>query len=658
VYKTRCMKHCLTNIILVLVTVCGMAQSKLPEFGKIDKEDLLLKEYANDKSVPAMVLAHQGSVTFNFDIGRSTFDMDRTIHKRVKVFSTKGQNEADVKIIFRSDDKYEQVSNISGYTYNLDAAGEIVKTKLEKTQVLKNKETDELSSTSFSLPEVKPGSVFEYRYTVTKRSYTNIDPWIFQDDIPTRFSAFEIEMPEYFRFTPRLNVNGSSKLEKKQEDGVRTSNLGRMGVTTYRYTLRDVDALRMEPYMTGYKDYLQRLELQLSELIIPNGFNISYTTTWQKLAEELHENDYFGQQLRKKISIPELENSLEKITGNKERIEFIHRYVRTHFDWDGREDFTSLNVKKINEKRNGTTGDINLLLLNLLQHNDIEAYPILVSTRDHGRVFTGYPFLRQFNSLNVMAKDGEKWYIMNGADKYTPTHLIPADVMTTEALMVDKKNSSWVTLWDASMMERHNVSYMATLSENGLLSGDAFVTSTGYAKNPRIKALKDGNDKYIQKYFTDVTTGIIIDDFVTKNADNDTLSLEQKFKFKYKINTSGDYAYFNTNLFTGLEENPFVAENRISDIDFGHNRRIALNTRVVLPDNYQVDELPKNIRMIMPDTSISFSRSYFQEENTVALRIVLEFNRPVFAAAEYPEFKDFYKKMFEMLSEQVVLKKK
>jgi hypothetical protein len=60
----------------------------------------------------------------------------------------------------------------------------------------------------------------------------------------------------------------------------------------------------------------------------------------------------------------------------------------------------------------------------------------------------------------------------------------------------------------------------------------------------------------------------------------------------------------------------------------------------------------------MPDTSISFTRSYFQEGNTISLRLALEFSRPIFSADEYPEFKDFYKKMFDMLNEQVVLKRK
>lgn len=656
------MRYYLSCIAFCITAAVGYTQTKMPGFGKIDKEDLLMKECATDKSAPYMILGNEGLVEFNWDESRGSFDMQKKIHVRIKVFSDKGLDRASVKIVFFSDDKYEQISGVAGNVYNLNDAGEVVTTKLTKDEIFKKKEDNQRSSVTFSLPGVKVGSVFEYRYTLVKKSFSNIDPWMFQREVPTRLSIFEIEMPEYFRFTPRINIGGDSQLEKNQEDGLKSiatpGGILRMGVTRYRYTLKDVAGLKSEPYMTGYKDYLQRIELQLSEIIVPGQFVRSFRTSWEKLAEELYESDYFGAQIKKRIAIAELDAGLEKITGNLEKIEYIHHYVRSHFDWDGKEDFTCLNVKDVAEKRNGSTGDINLLLVNLLKHNGIEAYPLLVSTRDHGRVLTTYPFLQQFNSLNVMAKDGEKWYILNGADKYNSTSLIPYDVMTTEGLMVEKKNSSWVSLWDPAMTERHNVSYMGTLSDDGYFSGDTYLISGGYSKNPKLKALKNGNEKYINEYLKSKTQGIEIENFSVKNQDNDTLNLEQKFKFKMKVSSSGDYVYFNTNLFTGLEDNPFLADTRTSDIDFGYNRRISLSTRVVFPDNFLAEELPRNVRMIMPDTSISFTRTFFKEENTLILRMVLEFNRPIFSAAEYPEFREFYKKLFEMLNEQVVLKRK
>jgi hypothetical protein len=40
------------------------------------------------------------------------------------------------------------------------------------------------------------------------------------------------------------------------------------------------------------------------------------------------------------------------------------------------------------------------------------------------------------------------------------------------------------------------------------------------------------------------------------------------------------------------------------------------------------------------------------------MRITLEFNRPFYTAQEYVDFKEFYKKLFDMLNEQFVIKKK
>jgi hypothetical protein len=52
------------------------------------------------------------------------------------------------------------------------------------------------------------------------------------------------------------------------------------------------------------------------------------------------------------------------------------------------------------------------------------------------------------------------------------------------------------------------------------------------------------------------------------NENVDTLPLQQKFEFKVPLNSSGDYKYFSLNLFQGLEKNPFIADERKTDIDF------------------------------------------------------------------------------------------
>ena len=44
--------------------------------------------------------------------------------------------------------------------------------------------------------------------------------------------------------------------------------------------------------------------------------------------------------------------------------------------------------------------------------------------------------------------------------------------------------------------------------------------------------------------------------------------------------------------------------------------------------------------------------------NTINTRIVVEFKRPFYTPEEYPDLKEFYKKMYALLDEQIVIKKK
>jgi hypothetical protein len=44
--------------------------------------------------------------------------------------------------------------------------------------------------------------------------------------------------------------------------------------------------------------------------------------------------------------------------------------------------------------------------------------------------------------------------------------------------------------------------------------------------------------------------------------------------------------------------------------------------------------------------------------NRISYRVSLEFRRPMYEASEYDEFKEFYKKLFANLNEQIVFRKK
>jgi hypothetical protein len=107
-----------------------------------------------------------------------------------------------------------------------------------------------------------------------------------------------------------------------------------------------------------------------------------------------------------------------------------------------------------------------------------------------------------------------------------------------------------------------------------------------------------------------------------------------------------------------LEKNPFVADNRSSDVFFGCRQSYKIVGTFTLPEGYELDALPKNIRMILPDTSVSISRMVQVNGNVLQTLVQLDFKKAVYPADQYAELHEFYQRLFDILNEQFVMRKK
>lgn len=647
------------TILLVFTSSIIFAQKEIPSFGKIDKADLLLKECEFDKDAEAYTLLNLGDV--RYDITASDFEIVTQRRTRIKILKEKGLDEANIKIRFYSKLNYESIKNISGITYNLDKSGNVVTTKLEKSSVYIKKINNQLSEVSFTMPNVKVGSVIEYKYIDEKKSIANVEDWYFQDDIPTRFSMYRILVPSIFRFVTQ--VLAYQPVEQKNKI-VNDNILYRANVISNRseektYILKNIPALREEPFMGAEKDYLQRVVSQLQRIIYPTGEIEEVMSTWPKLTKDLLDEEDFGVQLKKNLPhTKSLDDSLKKITGDFDKMVLIYNYVRKNMNWNGSESIYSFEgIKSAWDKKSGNNSELNFILISLLKDAGLKAFPLLVSTKDNGTINTIYPFLGQFNNTMTCVFIGENKYFLNAADKYNPAYLIPYDVLDNEGFIVDKEYGGWVKLSNKKDKWKSIVSFFAQITPDALMKGKATIYSYGYSKNPRVKKWEEDKSSF-DDYFTKEFTGMKIENIEVKDEEVDTLPLEQKLDFSLPVNSSGEYEYFTLNLFQNLEKNPFIADDRKTDIDFNYPRSYTLVGKVTIPEGYEFDELPRNIKMIMPDTSIALQRLLQADNRGLNFKITLDFSKSFYAAITYPALHEFYKKLFSTLNEQIVIKKK
>ena len=625
--------------------------SNIPAFGKVEKADLEMKECDFDKNAEAMVLFDKGQLDYVLGNG---IDLER--HIRIKVLNDKGKDRADIHLHFINWKNDEDIKDITAQVYNLDPSGNIVVTKLDKKQIFEKQINKREAEKVFTLPDVKPGTVIEYKYKHTNIGMMN---WYFQRSIPVKYSEFTFDYPNEvdISFLPKCYM----PYQQKTDNG---------GSRTVRFfSMSNVPALRDEPFILNEDDYMQKIETKTVAYQNSSGFRQSIIVNWLQVIRFLMEDEDFGVQIKKEIPrTADLDAQLKNINDQYMRMKIIYEYVKKHMEWDGSPGIWALEgVKAAWKDKKGTAGEINLILINLLKDAGLNVKPILVSTHDNGLVNSfdagtqWSPGFYQFNKVLAWVTIGNKIYALDGTNKETPANLIPMDVVATEGLVIEKIETmewGWESLWNDKLEYRNTVLLQAGITADGKLTGDANIASYDYARLSKIATARKGKKEFTEEYFSSNNPGITIDSISLENIDKDSLPLVQKVHFNEQLNASGNYQYFSVNLFTGLEENPFVADERISDVFFGILQNHSIIGNIMIPDGYEFDELPKNIKMIMPDTSIIASRASRVIDGMLQFRISLEFKKPFYSANEYEGFKEFYKKLFDLLNEQFVIKKK
>ncbi|MBS4064710.1 MAG: DUF3857 domain-containing protein [Chitinophagaceae bacterium] len=170
--------------LIYFFLLINVSAQKGPSFGKIDKAELESKECPYDKSAEAECLYDYGEV--NYFINGDYLTNERIIWARIKIYNDKALDRANIKVPFYSKGNNVNVLKISGYTYNINDNGEVEKTELEKNAIYRQKLNEYYDEMVFSLPKVKAGSVFEYKYTVVKKEALELDNWVFQQSIPVK----------------------------------------------------------------------------------------------------------------------------------------------------------------------------------------------------------------------------------------------------------------------------------------------------------------------------------------------------------------------------------------------------------------------------------------------------------------------------------------
>ena len=649
------------------------AQDAPLRWGEVSPEDLSLAVYALDTAAAAVVLGDFGVINFDFAGGAYNYVLEH--HRRIKILQRSGFSYGDVVIDYRLED--EKISAVKAQVITPD--GKIL--PVAKSEIFEEAVSDKRGRVSFSFPQIEVGTVIEYQYKLTSSDFLSLRDWSFQEDIPVRYSEFRLNVPEWYdyAFISQGRAVDISEVEARYEyieppgnlryDGQGKPYSGRglvkVRLGAYRIAMKEVPALKEEPFVANMEDYVARLRCQLRAVHYPGSMPITVLDDWPTVAKDLMEHEQFGQQftkrrLQRKL-LEEIEPLLLDARDEAEKVRRTYDYLAQSMEWDERFRFlVEDELEKCWDDRRGTSGELNMLLLAALRALKVECYPLLVSTREHGQPLELYPIVTQFNHVAVAVYLGEQLQLLDLGNPFRPAGLLRPSTLNRRAWLLKPKKPEWIDL--VPPVSKAMRIFNGTLDENGNLHLKARERHEGYfAVQHREQIAEDQRGAFLQRKWRELfpEAQLPTPSFDATEQNASPLSISYEVELPGLAQAVGDFLYFNPILTPFFSENPFKLAERNFPIDLGYPIDLQSIYLIDLPEGYAIEELPESARVTLPDGGGRFD--YMASETQPGqIQVIHKINLSQFRflPEEYANIKEYFDIMLQRQGEQIVLKKK
>lgn len=650
-------KHLLLFISLLFIILHLNSQNPAEKFARVTIEDLKMDRYEEDEQAEAVVI---------FDYGQSTFEQSGNgfniifYHKaRVKILENSGVDYAEVEIpIYIEGNTPEKVTSIEGVTYNLEN-GQIARTELKSESTFEERMNERWILKKFVMPNVKKGSIIEYSYKIVSPYIFNLHDWEFQWEIPVMHSEYQVSLVPFYKYTWLLQgANSFYSNDSKKAGGLAKRSFGiDYYEMIHNYVMKDIPAFRDEEFITSKNDYIIKMDWQLLSITSTNGSVKKVMTTWPELTKELLKSDHFGGFINKasKKTFKLIDETVLVGKSEREIFDEIMNYVKNNYSlnqWNSKYSTKSLN-EFLNEKE-GSTGDLNLFTIGLLQGARLDAKAVILSTRSNGTIKYDYPYSHFFNyTLISVMIDGEE-ILADATNRFLSNDRIPTKCINDKGLVIDKGEPRWIPLTSNMVSEIKtefdiymNDSISPTKLKMSFTENDALkFREYAHDKTKKLKDVLLKNEERIDESTLEIT-----------NLDDPNKELIISFAITNDEELNTGKIYFSPFFNELISENPFKQKSRKYPIDMVYSKKRSYKSKIHIPEAYDLDYVYDEFKNIDNDF-FELTYKVTKQDRELEIELSYHFKKFIYPANSYGRLKFYYDEIIKLGSKKVVIVKK
>ncbi len=639
------MKKLFFTLIITSFTVAGpcFSQSFYKKWGKLSAKEKELTISTLDSTANAVILGEYGSIKVDYG------NIFIHVYVRKKILNKNGFNEADITLPYYAKNDVEHIKGLKAQTINQLPNGKTVVSDVDKEDIFTIDINENWKSKRFTFPAVKEGSIIEYRYTKVSQRYYYLDEWHFQKEIPVLHSELEVIFPNAMEYMSFLS---GAKLASKYQ-----------GKATNKFELKDLPPVKDQRFVYNIENYTEKIRFQLKSYIqssVSGGSErVDVIQSWDKLAQEILKDFQYNTFARSEKHFQEIVDGLGIASMTPiEKIEYLHDYVANNFRWNEKNGiYNTQKLKQFLDSKSGNTAEINSYLIQLLKAAGIEAYPMLIATRNYGTIIKSYPLLSQFNRMLAYVEFGDQTFVMNAINEYRPYKLPSLNDYVDEGFVLKEEDSEWVSI---NINHNSMSAYLVYVhfDEEGHPTFDFSSRYIGYDA----QFMRTGLNHSGQNFAYQVIKNNNIekrDSIQVLNLDSVSAPLNVNFKYRNRESSmvNNEIIYFDPFIFDEFQDNPFNDERKDYPIELPYESNFNLVMSIKIPKNYRVEGIPSNEQFTMPGNAASFIYRSSVSEEHVMINIKVNFTKRTLPRNYNDYMKEFYDILNEKINEQIVFKR-
>ena len=648
-------------------------------FGKVSEEELQEQVHPKDSAANAAILYKEQYSHIEYS-PNDGFTLTTEIFQRIKIYNKDGFDWGTHVIpVFVGGTKDENVSNLKAVTYTLEN-GKIEEYKLDNDGIFKEERSKNFNVEKFTMPNLQPGCIVEFRYKFFSPYLSDVDEIRFQEDIPVNKAELTFESPEWLVFQLHrkglfpLDIQETNKADKINfTSRVGAYNAGLQGGSrgtlqsqsidlmnkTYSIKVQDVPAMREEAFSSNIDNYRAAVSFELSYTKFPNEPIETRTSSWEAVCKTIYDSEGFGGQLKSdRYFDDDLDEILQGVSDPKEKVVRIFEYAKRRMTWNGYLGiYADEGAKNAYKKGSGNSADINLTLVNMLRYAGLDANPVILSTRDNGIPI--FPTRNGFNHVIAGVVIEGTVLLMDATNKIGAVNLLEEALLNWNGRLIREDGTSdWVSLNPGSHAQE-NTMVNAEIDENFALNTKVRSQFTGHyglrhRKNFGGKDEQEQLEAYERRY-----SGIELNQIQIENLENpyEPVQISYDFEMADGVERVGDKVFISPLLHLASQETPFKSEQRRHPVDFGYPWKDRYIITINLPKGYTVESLPENGIFTFGDDLGSFKYLISNTNNTIQISTEMVINSSIITPDLYQGLKEFYAMVVSKENEKVVLAK-